>query len=115
MPPAAYTNHNGSDANQEAFWKPGYLSIMGTTIMSGAGSKWVRYRLPGLALYDAWEREILCAVTHNGDLRLWSPGADGVYAFEPGRNHKLDSTNPIAARVGDDEDGTHDNIFEGVK
>lgn len=113
--PLVYTNHNGSDSNQEIYWKPGCISITGTAIMSGAGSKWVRYRLPGLALYDAWEREILCTVTRNGDLRLWSAGADGVFAFEPGKNHKLDSTNPIAARVADDQDGAPDNIFEGVK
>ncbi len=113
--PLVYTNHDGSDANQEPYWKPGCIPISGTTISSGAGAKWVHYRLPGLALYDAWENEILCTVTRNGDLRLWSPGADGVYVFEPGKNHKLDSVSPISARVGDDQDGSHDNIFEGVK
>jgi prepilin-type N-terminal cleavage/methylation domain-containing protein len=115
--PLVYTNHNGSDSNQDAHWKPGCIAINGSTIMAGAGAKWVHYRLPGLALYDAWENEILCTVTRNGDLRLWSPGADGVYVVEPGKNHKLDTVTPppIAARAGDDQDGSHDNIFEGVK
>ena len=37
--PLVYTNHNGSDSNQEAYWKPGCISITGTTIMSDAASK----------------------------------------------------------------------------
>jgi hypothetical protein len=88
-------------------WKPGCIRHGGT----GAAPLYRRYRLPGLAVYDAWGRELLYSTTASGGLHLLSAGADGVLVFDPGADHVLDTTDPrAAAPAGDDLDGTKDNI-----
>jgi prepilin-type N-terminal cleavage/methylation domain-containing protein len=120
-------------------WQPGYIRVTpagsGFTI-STSGSTWVRYRLPGLAVYDAWGDELLYSLTPDGGIRLMSAGADGVMCVEPGADAVIDSphptlrdpvpsasqlaTQPVSPTAqlplqlsGDDRDGWADNVMQG--
>jgi prepilin-type N-terminal cleavage/methylation domain-containing protein len=75
---------------------------------------WKDYRLPGLALVDAWGREILYRL-HDGQIGLASAGEDGVFAIDPGDDLVYDpGTDALSGRLaGDDRDGRHDNVQLG--
>lgn len=108
--PLAYVAKN--EENIEPYWKPG------TVKMSMAGKTaalWYRYRLPGSVLYDAWGNEILFSVKANGDIAIESAGADGVFRWNPGKNHRLETDARATSPAGDDADGRHDNLFEGSR
>jgi prepilin-type N-terminal cleavage/methylation domain-containing protein len=110
-------------------WQPGCLSMAGGTptindsdpggggwsITAPGGGSWLHYRLPGLAIYDAWKVEVLYTISAQGGVRLMSAGADGVFQFNPGVNHILDSTDPEMGPSGDDQDGSKDNLVERVE
>jgi type II secretory pathway pseudopilin PulG len=119
-----------TDGKPEITWKPGCVYVSGGvpdyagtktqsfTLASGGspggGGMWVHYRLPGMAIYDAWGVEILFSIAPQGGVRLMSAGPDGVFAFNPVANHILDSSDPELGPSGDDTDGIHDNIRTGV-
>lgn len=115
--PLAFTNvDSGTHPDIEERWKPGRLAVSsiaasGSTISTSPSTQWVQYRLPGLAIYDAWGVEILCSNTSGGSVRIISAGPDGAFRYSPGANRKLDTINPLAATpAADDQDGTRDNI-----
>lgn len=102
----------------ESRWKPGRVAArqVGNAwkLTEGAGGGWIRYRLAGLAVYDAWGRELM--VTLNSTThRIISSGMDGVLAVAPGTDETLDTD-----LVGDmqehlpisrqDRDGEKDNL-----
>ena len=120
-----------TDGKPEVNWKPGCVYVTGGTadytgtntqsfsLASGAGGggggMWVHYRLPGLAIYDAWKNEILYTISSQGGIRLMSAGADGVFQYNPGPNHVLDSSDPEMAPTGDDINGSKDNVVQRVE
>jgi prepilin-type N-terminal cleavage/methylation domain-containing protein len=119
-----------TDGHAVPFWQPGCISMTGGTlttddstpasgsawtITSPGGGSWLHYRLPGLAIYDAWKVEVLYTISSGGGVRLMSAGADGTFQFDPGTNHQLDSTDPEMGPSGDDKDGSKDNIVERVE
>ena len=75
---------------------------------------WKDYRLPGLAITDAWGREVLYTL-HDGQIALLSAGEDGVFAIDPGKDRAYDpTTDPLTGTLGgDDRDGTQDNVEVG--
>jgi prepilin-type N-terminal cleavage/methylation domain-containing protein len=111
-----YTNAATDSSPQVSdTWKPGYIKHG-----SGGGPVYKEYRLPGLAVYDAWGHEILYSISPKGGVRLISAGADGVLKFNPGANHVLDTTlitpKPLTTTpTGDDTDGAKDNVAQEVE
>ncbi|MDA3961305.1 MAG: type II secretion system protein [Planctomycetota bacterium] len=90
-------------------WAPGRVYD------ASAGEQgWKDAALPGQALYDAWGREILYSLA-NGQVRLLSAGADGVFAVDPGLDLVYDpATDPVTGTfAGDDRDGRRDNLGLG--
>lgn len=120
-----------TDGKPVPTWQPGCVYVTGGTadysgsntqtflLASGAGGggggMWVHYRLPGLAIYDAWKNEILYSISPQGGIRLMSAGNDGVFQYDPGINHVLDSSDPEGVPAGDDQDGAQDNVEQRVK
>lgn len=118
-----YTNHGTDSANQtaqmkaEPQWKPGRIPVSGGAVknLDQASGTWVRYRLAGLAIYDAWGNELMTVAGGNDTYRVISAGLDGVLAVAPGTDSTLDT-----ALVGDlqgslpidprDLDGAKDNL-----
>jgi type II secretory pathway pseudopilin PulG len=102
----------------ESSWKPGRISVKrqgaGWQVGNTTGGTWVRYRLAGLAVYDAWGVELLTSKA-SGSYRIISAGADGVLAVAPGTDKTIDTD-----LVGDlqdrlplsdqDQDGAKDNL-----
>jgi antitoxin (DNA-binding transcriptional repressor) of toxin-antitoxin stability system len=101
-----------ADADCSPHWVPGcvYLPLTGAT-----APRWRRYRLSGTAIYDAWGNEVLTTVAANGDLRIESAGTDGVFRWDPGKDHRLQTAARADQPAGDDRDGSRDNIFAGVR
>ncbi len=105
----------------ETKWKPGYIPVTpggsGSPATLG-GTKWVRYRLAGLAVYDAWDNELFVTTGANDKYRVLSAGEDGVLAVNPGKNNAIDKIlNELDMRDGltfssslDDTDGAKDNV-----
>ncbi len=73
---------------------------------------WKAYRLPGLAIYDAWNQEILCSISPTGRIRLRSAGKDGAFVVDPYDSKSIDTTitNSTWTLGADDHDGTRDNV-----
>jgi prepilin-type N-terminal cleavage/methylation domain-containing protein len=103
---------------EEAHWKPGYIPVTGTTTLSltaPASGTWVRYRLAGLAVYDAWGVELMTVTGANNSYRVLSAGQDGALAVDPDKNYTIeteidvdtDSNLKINAK---DRDGSKDNL-----
>lgn len=99
-------------------WKPGRIAVSGSgtrQLDDATGASWVRYRLAGLAVYDAWGVELFVTANNNGGYRVISAAADGVLTVAPGRNLRLD-TNLVGdlrervALTDDDQDGAKDNL-----
>jgi prepilin-type N-terminal cleavage/methylation domain-containing protein len=103
--PLAFTDA-ASGADGEAHWLPG--CVRDGTRPDGAPA-WKHYKLPGLAVYDAWGIEILCAPTIAG-LRMMSAGPDGVFRWRPGDDHRLQTAPTATAPAGDDRDGAKDDL-----
>ncbi|HEX3134695.1 MAG TPA: hypothetical protein VHX44_14085, partial [Planctomycetota bacterium] len=121
-----YTNYGtnaGKDsakdsAKVESKWKPGRIPVSGTAVKildRPASATWVRYRLAGLAVYDAWGTELMTVSRANGGFNVMSAGLDGALAVAPGTDNTLDTDLvgdllgplPIDAR---DLDGAKDNL-----
>ena len=125
--PLVYTNAfntaaTGKDSDTyvvEKKWKPGFIAVTkgGTTAtLAKTSSTWVRYRLPGLAVYDAWDNELFVTIGANDKYRVLSAGADGVLAVNPDKNNVIDTTTLTLDASGnlklatDDTDGAKDNV-----
>jgi hypothetical protein len=127
--PLVYTNAfnaaaTGKDSDTyvvEKKWKPGFIAVTkgGTTAtLAKTSSTWVRYRLPGLAVYDAWDNELFVTIGANDKYRVLSAGADGVLAVNPDKNNVIDTTFGSSSGdmreklplTGDDTDGAKDNV-----
>jgi len=90
-----------------------------------AGNTWRSYRLPGLALYDAWNQELLYSISSTGRAILASAGKDGSFVIAPGDDHEysagftmthgassFDHGKPLGPQAGaGDRDGTRDNVL----
>jgi prepilin-type N-terminal cleavage/methylation domain-containing protein len=113
LEPLAYTDAGMTDSGPTA---TNAIEPSGNAwyLTAGAGDGWIRYRLAGLAVYDAWGRELM--VTANGrSHRIISAGLDGALAVAPGTDETLDTD-----LVGDlqerlpigqqDLDGEKDNL-----
>lgn len=102
----------------EGKWKPGYIPVSGTTTMTldaPTGSKWVRYRLAGLAVYDAWGNELMTTTGANNSYRVISAGQDGALAIDPSKDDSIDTDIEIDAdgklKINEkDKDGAKDNL-----
>jgi prepilin-type N-terminal cleavage/methylation domain-containing protein len=116
----AFTGGTGKDSDTytvETKWKPGYIPVTqsGSTATLG-GTKFVRYRLAGLAVYDAWDNELFVTTGANDKYRILSAGDDGVLAVNPGKNNTIDTTTLTGDMreklplTGDDTDGAKDNL-----
>jgi prepilin-type N-terminal cleavage/methylation domain-containing protein len=122
--PLVYTNAGapGSDyRNEETRWKPGFIPVSSgsgpfLSLDSASGSRWVRYRLAGLAVYDAWGNELMTVTGANNSYQVISAGADGALAIDPGQDRRLDTTNITLgsdqklAIDPKDKDGAKDNL-----
>lgn len=105
-------------AKTENKWKPGYIPVSGTATKSldaTTGSTWVRYRLAGLAVYDAWGNELLTTTGANNSYRVISAGQDGALAVDPSKDEKIDTEIEIDSKgklkIDDkDKDGEKDNL-----
>jgi hypothetical protein len=117
-----YTNY-GSPGQTESNvtkskYEPGYLAVGAasggkTSLASGSGGKWVKYRIGGLAVYDAWGNELMTVSGENNSYRVISAGIDGVLMVNPGKNLEWDTKMTgklqIITFTGDDKDGSKDN------
>ncbi|MBA3685089.1 MAG: type II secretion system protein [Planctomycetes bacterium] len=92
-------------------WKRGHVAD-GIHPTEAPAKNWKPYRLPGLAVVDAWGTELLYGVSDTGVLSVTSAGADGAFAIDPGKNGMLE-TGIGATPQGDDSDGRTDNIVSG--
>lgn len=121
--PLVYTNVGlgGQDhRNQETKWKPGYIPVSSSgttrTLESVGGGTWVRYRLAGLAVYDAWNNELLTVTGTNNSYRVLSAGQDGALAVDPGKDNRIDGVTVTVDAQGKlqlddkDKDGAKDNL-----
>jgi prepilin-type N-terminal cleavage/methylation domain-containing protein len=114
----AGTGRGQEHTKVEGKWKPGYIPVSGTTKMSldvPTGSKWVRYRLAGLAVYDAWGNELLTTTGANNSYRVISAGQDGALAIDPSKDNSIDTdieidTNGKLKINEKDKDGAKDNL-----
>jgi hypothetical protein len=101
-------------------WQPGAIAVitggngLQVTTDTGGGN-WMQYRLPGMALYDAWGVEVLYSTSPQGTPRLISAGADGVFAVNPGVDHLIQTNVPITPLLGDDLNGSSDNKDNAVE
>jgi hypothetical protein len=75
-----------------------------------SGNYWKGYRIRGLAIYDAWQREILYSISSSGSVRLLSAGEDGVFQWDPGPDHTLQTAEDATSPAGNDKDGARDNV-----
>jgi prepilin-type N-terminal cleavage/methylation domain-containing protein len=118
-----YTNYGTGKgqkfAKEESKWKPGYIPVSGSgssvSLDVPTSSKWVRYRLAGLAVYDAWGFELLTTTGANNSYRVISVGQDGAIAVEPFQNNRLDTDIEVDAegklKIDEkDRDGSTDNL-----
>ncbi len=119
-----YTNYGTKDQHDskttKGKYEPGYVCVTqasGTTpinlVQGSNGDTWVKYRLGGLAIYDAWENEILTVAGPNNSYVVMSAGRDGVLAVNPGKNLEIDTEltgdlNQLTFK-DDDKDGAKDN------
>ncbi|MBA3699511.1 MAG: type II secretion system protein [Planctomycetes bacterium] len=122
--PLVYSNAGTGGAsdfkNQESKWKPGYIPVStgGTnlTLDSATSSRWVRYRLAGLAVYDAWNNELMTVTGSNNSYRVISAGQDGALAVDPGKDNRIDGVSVTVDAAGklqldaQDKDGSKDNL-----
>lgn len=72
----------------------------------------ITYLQRGPAFYDAWGREILYATTANG-FTLESPGRDGSFVWNPGKDTIFQTDAWATAPSGDDRDAHADNVQAG--
>lgn len=122
--PLVYTNSD-TVGSQDSYaesnkWKPGYIPISGgsgptRSLDTPDGTKWVRYRLAGLAVYDAWGNELMTVTGSNNAYRVVSAGMDGALAVGPGTNNHLDTvlTGDMREKLPiheKDLDGAKDNL-----
>jgi hypothetical protein len=114
-------NRLWSGATAGGAYQPGMVNVGG----------WRPYQLRGLALYDAWEREILVSQGADQRLRVLSAGKDGCLRIDPGANKTYQSTTFTRRMLawcttwaatsrgkglsGDDQDGSRDNLSIGVE
>lgn len=75
---------------------------------------WKRYRLRGLAIYDAWGIEVIATTSASGALRLGSAGRDGAFRVDPGPDGAIATDAWAEAPAGDDRDGAIDNVMANV-
>lgn len=122
--PLVFTNAGtggGTDfKNVESKWKPGYIPVSSTgttrTLDAVGSSTWVRYRLAGLAVYDAWYNELMTVTGANNSYRVTSAGQDGALTVDPGKDNRIDGVNISTDADGklqldaNDKDGTKDNL-----
>ncbi|MFT3766287.1 MAG: type II secretion system protein [Minicystis sp.] len=105
------------DGNGTASWAPGLVRDGDQVGGPDAGKpSWKTYNILGLAVYDAWGREILYTVGATGAVTLVSAGADGAMRIDPGDDRTI-STAAAAEADGpaaDDRDGMRDNVALGV-
>ena len=99
-------------ASGESVFKPGRLNDP-QRVSSGSPS-WKRYRLRGLAIYDAWGVEILCSISSSGAVRLMSAGKDGVFRWDPGQDGTFATDAWATGPAGNDKDGSLDNVVSNV-
>jgi hypothetical protein len=95
-----------------ASWAPGLIQdgYMDDPDYAPGITDWKPYRLRGLAIYDAWGREVLYNITTGGALCLTSAGRDGVFKWLPGSNMIFDTPANGSVAIGDDRDGASDNV-----
>ncbi|MBA2480971.1 MAG: type II secretion system protein [Planctomycetes bacterium] len=86
-------------------WQPG-------RVLDGS---WIRYRLRGSAIYDAWGNEILCSMGANDAIRLESAGNDGVFRWFPGQDGVYQTNPTDLAASGDDLNGELDNVSAATR
>ena len=96
----------------EPLFKPGRFNDPERVPLSSPS--WKRYRLRGLAIYDAWGVEIICSTAANGAVRLMSAGKDGAFRWDPGLNGALETDAWATGPAGDDKDGSRDNVVSNV-
>ncbi len=90
-------------AGASSAWKGSTFTNPDTSSRSG-------YRLRGIAIYDAWGREILYSLTGNGVICLTSSGPDGFFRVNPGHNATIETAADATTFSGDDLDAGHDNV-----
>ena len=122
--PLVYTNAGTSGAPdpksvESNKWKPGYIPVsLATplTLNAVTSTRWVRYRLAGLAVYDAWNNELLTVIGAGSSYRVISAGPDGAMAVGPGNDNKIDGVTITVDSTGKltlhakDLDGAKDNL-----
>lgn len=104
-------------------WRPGYINAGG----------WRTVSLPGVSIMDGYGVELFISQAHDGRIRVISAGRDGCLRVNPGPNGTINTaisrnfttfidgtgTAAMSSRfdglVGDDRDGTYDNISVGVE
>jgi prepilin-type N-terminal cleavage/methylation domain-containing protein len=88
-----------------AKWQPGFMRSGG----------WIRYDLPGVALYDSFGNEVFYRIDGRS-VSLISAGADSALAIDPGQDRSYHAeTTALGTFAGDDRDGSTDNVVLGVE
>jgi len=92
-----YTPDGTGDGTGHGIWvaSPGRLK---TGAYADTTAKWKSYRLPGLAIYDAWGNEVIMAYDtsrKDGGVSLISAGADGLLARDPKNETAADRDNVL--------------------
>jgi prepilin-type N-terminal cleavage/methylation domain-containing protein len=121
--PLVYTNSDTGKGSQfskaEPHWKPGYIPVSTgatKTLEPPTSNNWVRYRLAGLAVYDAWGNELMTVTGANNSYRVISAGQDGALAVDPDKNYTIetditvDTVTSTLLFDSKDKDGAKDNL-----
>lgn len=80
-----YSKDGPSDSSGDPKWVPTPGRVK-TGAFNDPSAKWKSYRLPGLAIYDAWGNEVVISYEQgkaDGGISLISAGADGLLASDP--------------------------------
>ncbi|HEX3132668.1 MAG TPA: hypothetical protein VHX44_03685, partial [Planctomycetota bacterium] len=107
-------------SKSEAHWKPGYIPVSTSgssrSLEAATSGTWARYRLPGLAVYDAWGNELMTVTGANNSYRVMSGGQDGALAVDPDKDYSIETTSFTFDTDGKlkidskDKDGSKDNL-----
>lgn len=105
------------DTSGDSDWSGGESAVTFGSRMYYNNS-WMRYRLRGTSLVDAWGTEILYVRNSLGNIRLISAGPDGCFVVHPGDRNGIETTldnydsasGIFTSFNGDDKDARKDNI-----
>lgn len=115
-PPREFIHPIGNVVASSAVGSPGSEKWLPDHLQAGfygGNPCWRHYRIPGVALYDAWGTEILYSVG-SGGLTVVSAGPDRCFRWNPEADGMLATAADADAPAPGDKDGARDNRVQGA-